>query len=139
MPHKKDGYYLSYVFIVGGDPHLNKTMDLVEVSVLEGETSAARKEEIVQLFHKWAKKKEFNKEEMSRNICVRTYFLEQENLCFEPKRKCRVCGCTDNDCHKCIEKTGHPCHWIADDLCSACAPKHSKKKSRRELSSLIGD
>lgn len=35
-------------------------------------------------------------------------------------RKCRVCGCTDNDCSQCIAKTGSPCHWVEDDLCSAC-------------------
>jgi hypothetical protein len=35
-------------------------------------------------------------------------------------RKCRVCGCTDNDCSQCIKKTGFPCYWIEDDLCSAC-------------------
>lgn len=34
---------------------------------------------------------------------------------------CRVCGCTDDDCSQCIEKTGHPCHWIEPGLCSACA------------------
>jgi chromosome partitioning protein len=36
------------------------------------------------------------------------------------ERKCRVCGCTDGDCRQCVEKTGKPCFWIADDLCSAC-------------------
>jgi hypothetical protein len=36
-------------------------------------------------------------------------------------RRCRICGCTDDDCHQCIEKTGEPCHWVEDDLCSACA------------------
>jgi hypothetical protein len=36
-------------------------------------------------------------------------------------RRCRVCGCTDYDCHQCIEKTGQPCYWVEDDLCSACA------------------
>lgn len=36
-------------------------------------------------------------------------------------RKCRVCGCTDSDCRQCIEKTGAPCYWVEDDLCSACA------------------
>ena len=36
------------------------------------------------------------------------------------ERKCRVCGCTQNDCRQCIEKTGEPCHWVEDDLCSAC-------------------
>lgn len=34
---------------------------------------------------------------------------------------CRVCGCTDDDCSQCIEKTGNPCYWIEEDLCSACA------------------
>jgi hypothetical protein len=36
-------------------------------------------------------------------------------------RRCRVCGCTDNDCRQCIEKTGTPCHWVGPNLCSACA------------------
>jgi hypothetical protein len=35
--------------------------------------------------------------------------------------KCRVCGCTDRDCRRCIEKTGEPCYWVEKDLCSACA------------------
>lgn len=34
---------------------------------------------------------------------------------------CRVCGCTDDDCSQCVEKTGAPCHWVEPDLCSACA------------------
>jgi hypothetical protein len=33
---------------------------------------------------------------------------------------CRICGCTDFDCRQCIEKTGEPCCWIENDLCSAC-------------------
>ena len=37
------------------------------------------------------------------------------------ERKCRVCGCTDLDCRQCILKTGEPCYWVQDDLCSACA------------------
>lgn len=36
------------------------------------------------------------------------------------RRKCRVCGCTDHDCRQCIKKTGEPCHWVEEDLCSAC-------------------
>lgn len=36
------------------------------------------------------------------------------------KKKCRVCGCTDDDCHQRVEKTGRPCFWIESDLCSAC-------------------
>lgn len=39
---------------------------------------------------------------------------------FDP-RHCHVCGCTDLDCTGCIERTGQPCHWITDTLCSACA------------------
>jgi hypothetical protein len=35
-------------------------------------------------------------------------------------RTCRVCGCTDLNCRQCIEKTGEPCHWVEQDLCSAC-------------------
>lgn len=35
-------------------------------------------------------------------------------------RKCRVCGCTDNDCSGCIERTGYRCSWVEEDLCSAC-------------------
>lgn len=33
---------------------------------------------------------------------------------------CKICGCTDDDCEQCIEKTGEPCEWIEEDLCSAC-------------------
>jgi hypothetical protein len=40
-------------------------------------------------------------------------------------RVCRVCGCTDDDCRQCIEKTGEPCHWVEDDLCSACAGENN--------------
>lgn len=36
------------------------------------------------------------------------------------ERKCRICGCTDGDCRQCMEKTGVPCHWVENDLCSAC-------------------
>ena len=35
-------------------------------------------------------------------------------------RQCRICGCTDDNCSQCIEKTGFPCYWIDKDLCSAC-------------------
>jgi hypothetical protein len=42
----------------------------------------------------------------------------------EPKpddgRRCRVCGCTTEDCRQCIAATGIACHWVEDDLCSAC-------------------
>jgi hypothetical protein len=48
---------------------------------------------------------------------------ETDEEASSPKiQTCRVCGCTDDDCSQCIEKTGAPCHWVEDDLCSACAP-----------------
>lgn len=35
---------------------------------------------------------------------------------------CIFCGCTDEDCSQCIEKTGKPCSWLNQDetVCSAC-------------------
>ena len=38
----------------------------------------------------------------------------------QDEQRCRVCGCTDDDCSGCIERTGEPCSWIEADLCSAC-------------------
>jgi len=33
-----------------------------------------------------------------------------------------VCGCTnDNDHIPCEKKNGELCHWVSEDLCSACA------------------
>jgi hypothetical protein len=40
---------------------------------------------------------------------------------------CRVCGCTDDDCSQCIEKTGVPCHWVEHDLCSACRDESQER------------
>ena len=37
-------------------------------------------------------------------------------------QKCRVCGCAEDDCSQCVEKTGKPCSWAEADLCSACVP-----------------
>lgn len=37
-------------------------------------------------------------------------------------RKCRSCGCTDADRSGCVARTGRPCAWVEDDLCSACVP-----------------
>lgn len=36
------------------------------------------------------------------------------------QRRCRACGCTDDNCSQCVLKTGEPCFWIEPDLCSAC-------------------
>lgn len=35
-------------------------------------------------------------------------------------RRCRVCGCSDNDYSGCVQQTGQPCWWAETDLCSAC-------------------
>jgi DnaK suppressor protein len=45
---------------------------------------------------------------------------EKKDKQFLVARKCRVCGCTEYDCRQCIEKTGEACHWVEQDLCSAC-------------------
>jgi len=39
------------------------------------------------------------------------------------ERKCRTCGCTDNNCIQCIKAQGFPCHWVDKDLCSRCKNK----------------
>lgn len=36
------------------------------------------------------------------------------------KPRCKLCGCTDENCRVCIERTGEPCRWVSRDLCSAC-------------------
>jgi len=38
------------------------------------------------------------------------------------EQHCKVCGCTNDNCDQCVAKTGQPCTWVEDDLCSACAP-----------------
>lgn len=43
------------------------------------------------------------------------------DLLEEVVRRCRMCRCTDADCSGCIERTGQPCWWVGEDLCSACA------------------
>jgi len=37
-----------------------------------------------------------------------------------PAKVCAACGCTEEDCAACIARTGKPCTWAADGLCSAC-------------------
>lgn len=49
----------------------------------------------------------------------RDHQLAASGLHTTPMR-CRVCGCTDDDCSGCIARTGEPCHWIKPGLCSAC-------------------
>lgn len=42
-------------------------------------------------------------------------------------RRCRVCKCTEYNCSQCVKKTGQPCSWIEDDLCSACRDTTKQK------------
>jgi ParB/RepB/Spo0J family partition protein len=35
--------------------------------------------------------------------------------------RCRECGCTEDNCERCIRTTGEPCSWTGPDLCSRCA------------------
>lgn len=60
-------------------------------------------------------------------------------------RKCRICKCNEFNCGQCIEKTGKACHWVEDDLCSACAPekeiivtdsRHTNKESLNDNSNM---
>lgn len=44
-------------------------------------------------------------------------------------QRCKKCGCTQFDCSNCVEKTGDACHWVAEDLCSACVPGKKGKRS----------
>lgn len=48
-------------------------------------------------------------------------------------RRCRQCGCTDDDCSGCIERAGQACYWIEGDLCSACAPPQQSVPSWTSL------
>jgi hypothetical protein len=34
---------------------------------------------------------------------------------------CKYCGCEDHDCRNCVEKTGAPCFWYDENVCSTCA------------------
>lgn len=38
--------------------------------------------------------------------------------------RCRICGCTEDDCSDCVEATGEACSWVDDarTLCSRCGP-----------------
>jgi hypothetical protein len=48
-----------------------------------------------------------------------------DNLKKRNVRACRKCGCTHTT--PCVDpRTGATCHWVAMDLCSACAPKAKK-------------
>jgi hypothetical protein len=50
--------------------------------------------------------------------------------------QCAVCDCTENDCSQCVERTGEPCYWAREGVCSACAdrmvphPRAARTKSK---------
>ena len=46
--------------------------------------------------------------------------LECQTAAADAARRCRVCGCTY--WNPCVDGLGMSCHWVARDLCSACAP-----------------
>lgn len=58
-------------------------------------------------------------------------FMEQEygDENEDAERKCRICGCTDDNCKQCIERTGKACHWVEADMCSACSENRDKVQS----------
>jgi len=76
--------------------------------------------------HHDVKSNDLKKEEEKTISPVEEHFSEQSQDTSE--RKCRMCGCTDEDCTQCIEKTGKPCRWVEPDLCSACVPDVAKSK-----------
>ncbi|HKX30634.1 MAG TPA: DUF3102 domain-containing protein [Blastocatellia bacterium] len=54
-------------------------------------------------------------------------------------RACRECGCTEDDCSQCVAKTGSPCHWVEDDLCSACVSEPTPVAKPVEVSEVTED
>ncbi len=52
-------------------------------------------------------------------------------------QKCKICGCTDDNCLQCIEKTGGPCYWFAPNFCSACAAEVGLNHSLEHLKSIF--
>lgn len=45
---------------------------------------------------------------------------------------CRVCGCTQDDCEVCQERTGEPCQWSGPLLCSACAGSYRRRQKKEK-------
>lgn len=64
-----------------------------------------------------------------KDFWVGVPFKTNNNRADAKVKSCRICGCTDHDCRQCIAKTGSPCHWVEEDLCSACVPESQKDYS----------
>ncbi|MBT8491150.1 MAG: ParB/RepB/Spo0J family partition protein [Deltaproteobacteria bacterium] len=60
---------------------------------------------------------------------------ENQNDTATKRGVCRVCGCTEDNCTQCVEKTGSRCHWVNDmrTLCSACADSVEKNDGRESI------
>ncbi|MDD5207019.1 MAG: hypothetical protein PHS17_16460 [Desulfobacterales bacterium] len=58
---------------------------------------------------------------------------EEEQKKEYPGQKCRVCGCTEDDCRQCVEAQGYPCHWVEVDLCSRCTKGEKDGKGEQVL------
>lgn len=52
-------------------------------------------------------------------LVVATVTTRREWRREDAERSCEVCHCTDADCTECVERTGSPCHWVGENLCSA--------------------
>jgi hypothetical protein len=90
---------------------------------LDGATlaAAARNASPAALDREWESWLELNE---AAHCTPRDMFEAGFEACADAIREaaaCRVCGCSDLDCSGCVERTGKPCHWVEDNLCSACA------------------
>jgi ParB/RepB/Spo0J family partition protein len=54
---------------------------------------------------------------------------------------CRICGCTEENCTQCVEKTGKPCTWVDREktLCSACEAEAKKGDQRVKIAESISN
>lgn len=53
--------------------------------------------------------------------------------------KCMFCGCVDDNCKGCIERTGEPCSWTNDEhtICSACADLKNISKAKYQIGDIL--
>ncbi len=45
---------------------------------------------------------------------------EKDNSLEAGIKKCKICGCTDDDCTQCVKAQGKVCTWVTNELCSRC-------------------
>lgn len=58
-----------------------------------------------------------------------------------PSGICQICGCTQEDCTNCIERTGSPCSWTdqTETMCSACQSYINSLDQLGQISEKIGE